>query len=1361
MAKKNDPLAVLANPYGQTPKSWEKWKKDTFDPYKRRQAGALNRAERQAKEGYSTFRSQARDQLTQAVQQLKSATETDALRRGLARSTIHGAIVGSETERMEKEIGKQTDAAKSAMDKTLSQVKAGRAGLAKNSRAVDSVDQAFKNYQAVNVTNVKAVADKKETNADIVGRLVALNAPDQVVSSLKTADATAKAAYGSQDVAGYNDVKQKVFAAYGLGEGKYDPTSTKDTLGNRLYWAAMGTTNSLVNSLKADFDVDVKVASAKAKQMEGLNGVDPTITDPSVFSLTDALKKKGILSYDPKNQDLDTGKMKDYFDERSVNRSRLLGLDPNDEKGNIIDPKYVQVSEKQWNASGYQYDEKDKEDVERRARGLPPKTFLREYSNSEEDQKRRKEGLLPVNLELKQQQQNFMIEYNYLLSNPNTTADDLKDFENEYKTLIDQSRNTKDYLHKLASQNGGSEDFFNGLLSQLNAGVNSNYDGLVQDVYANLDSRNTTPIKGGGLPASFDVPWGQTQTDDSTFPIVIHHDDPQPTSTQDHGQKVLGFLRGGALLPGMSAQAETQPDKSSTNTDSSSPFPITVPMQTNGIWKNDAQSQIDYSQGPYKFYNQPTSSQSTKTEQLINDLKLDPSLLSDQQISYLDSVAQGKTYIKEDMPERIKRESILFGLQLLEPPAAPPPFRTFTNEDYVQAVENRTMDEFFKEYPGIAASMKNGTFLFTEPFTQEQKMRLAMAEVGQNGWNQMSQAEKNVVGLLTGFLDTVSFGALQNSPDKEGSLYFSALSDATRRDATDAYAVGRSLGGGQIWDALETPSVLTKQFIQMAIDSQNPYLFINPDHTVKYTMLGWENVPEYADMLTQAYGDQPWINTYRPFINLAGDVILDPLNFVPLGVAAVSKVNKIVRIFKNAKKIMKVGKEAKQLSKLEKIFTSFKSAERMESANAMSAGIRNLDDLRVVGKQKLGRLADKADDLLGRYREYKRVWQQATADDEAALAMRMGKHMDDGEFFSQTTNAERQRGFTSNAGQSGRRLSAFADDPEFFGQTLDSARYNRVTPQKGVITIKKTFDVGPHTQVIKGIRSESLTDTLAAAGHTLNQGDAILLQVSGGKAIGIAPYSEATLVEAAQFADGTKLKVIRAECLSLDGKGPIFRNVTKEYAPQIAKAEGKNFAAAAGKEWVGGELSKQAINGSGGSVDNLPKAGLKTSFRYINNPMDNPKAAVDIIENPNAVYGYSPKPGSSLDEYKFVDWSDPSVVDAKRIERIDYHIKLERQKAELAQSVDEMLVEGYSIEDIARSVVYDRNANRIKSYNGNLMGLEAMKARNLRKYGNPEGPTPEMLFEKYGSWEEVIFASFRSNPGMDACLGLYDLYGGN
>ena len=44
----------------------------------------------------------------------------------------------------------------------------------------------------------------------------------------------------------------------------------------------------------------------------------------------------------------------------------------------------------------------------------------------------------------------------------------------------------------------------------------------------------------------------------------------------------------------------------------------------------------------------------------------------------------------------------------------------------------------------------------------------------------------------------------------------------------------------------------------------------------------------------------------------------------------------------------------------------------------------------------------------------------------------------------------------------------------------------------------------------------------------------------------------------------------------------------------------------------------------------------------------------------------------------------------------------------------------------------------------------------MELYGNELGPTPEYLFEQYGSWETVITKAFSSNPGMDACLGLYD-----
>ena len=41
------------------------------------------------------------------------------------------------------------------------------------------------------------------------------------------------------------------------------------------------------------------------------------------------------------------------------------------------------------------------------------------------------------------------------------------------------------------------------------------------------------------------------------------------------------------------------------------------------------------------------------------------------------------------------------------------------------------------------------------------------------------------------------------------------------------------------------------------------------------------------------------------------------------------------------------------------------------------------------------------------------------------------------------------------------------------------------------------------------------------------------------------------------------------------------------------------------------------------------QSGSGTRFKYEHNPMDNPKAAMDIIENPDAVYGFSPNSEST------------------------------------------------------------------------------------------------------------------------------------
>ena len=61
---------------------------------------------------------------------------------------------------------------------------------------------------------------------------------------------------------------------------------------------------------------------------------------------------------------------------------------------------------------------------------------------------------------------------------------------------------------------------------------------------------------------------------------------------------------------------------------------------------------------------------------------------------------------------------------------------------------------------------------------------------------------------------------------------------------------------------------------------------------------------------------------------------------------------------------------------------------------------------------------------------------------------------------------------------------------------------------------------------------------------------------------------------------------------------------------------------------------------------------------------------------------------------------------------------------------------------------------------GDMEGYEIARKSNIDTYQNANGPTPELMLKKYGSWEDVINASVSSNLGMDACVGLYDKYHG-
>lgn len=163
-----------------------------------------------------------------------------------------------------------------------------------------------------------------------------------------------------------------------------------------------------------------------------------------------------------------------------------------------------------------------------------------------------------------------------------------------------------------------------------------------------------------------------------------------------------------------------------------------------------------------------------------------------------------------------------------------------------------------------------------------------------------------------------------------------------------------------------------------------------------------------------------------------------------------------------------------------------------------------------------------------------------------------------------------------------------------------------------------------------------------------------------------------------------------------------------------------------------------------------------TGFKYEHNPSDNPKVLQDAIEDPNAVYGYSPNPKSnSIGGYaNKIDWSDPIAFKGATERRINYHVNNDN----ISELIIKMKAERCSVEDIAKAANEQRNLNRLNDYKNDANGLKLVKERNLAKYGNENGPTAEFLYNKYGSWETVIEKAMSANPGMDACCGLYDKY---
>ena len=211
-------------------------------------------------------------------------------------------------------------------------------------------------------------------------------------------------------------------------------------------------------------------------------------------------------------------------------------------------------------------------------------------------------------------------------------------------------------------------------------------------------------------------------------------------------------------------------------------------------------------------------------------------------------------------------------------------------------------------------------------------------------------------------------------------------------------------------------------------------------------------------------------------------------------------------------------------------------------------------------------------------------------------------------------------------------------------------------------------------------------------------------------------------------------------------------------AAEQAKAEMTAQASVEMTEQPGAEAAKQlnAETDMQPGTETSEQTGMSESvFSYEHDPRENPEAMADIIENPDAVYGFSPDPESTrLGEYAKYDWTDPVFAAQAMEERRAYHESMET----MMDILYKMREEGASMEEMARAVSEERNRLRLEAYKDDPEGLATVKKSNLETYGQEEGPTPDQLFEKYGAWTTVLQKAFSTNMGMDACCGLYDEY---
>lgn len=106
--------------------------------------------------------------------------------------------------------------------------------------------------------------------------------------------------------------------------------------------------------------------------------------------------------------------------------------------------------------------------------------------------------------------------------------------------------------------------------------------------------------------------------------------------------------------------------------------------------------------------------------------------------------------------------------------------------------------------------------------------------------------------------------------------------------------------------------------------------------------------------------------------------------------------------------------------------------------------------------------------------------------------------------------------------------------------------------------------------------------------------------------------------------------------------------------------------------------------------------------------------------------------------------------------RQSYLDRLDAMEAE----VEKMRIQGRSEQEIARIMVPKRNqAKALVRAKMKAKHVARLEERNRNRYGDPNGPTIEWMWHRYGgNWNKIVEASTDSNEAYDlSCIPWYDV----